>query len=483
MSLKKCLAIGLAMILLLSTLTACKNGGSTDVPAITPPAAISAAKQTDYTSDPTLLERVMILFGSFDHLSESPASDFEWTEENGVVTVTKYIGALAAVRVPTTIEGKPVKGIGDAAFADNTTLKSLYLPDGITRLGKGILKGCTALESLRTPQMAMYADEPHYLGYLFAESVTLGNETPWRDNSRLVPAGLKYLAVGRMTELPDYALFDCNDLECIRLEDCVERIGTYAMFQCERLVALRADGLTAVGDYGLANCRTLTRLEFSDRMTSFGFGMLEGCGELRRLTLPFVGKTATESTYLGYLFGASVPEFSKGFYPPYLVEINLLSGCTALGVNAFWECVSLTRISLPDTLTSIGLRAFEGCVRLEGIAIPASVTSIAENAFLDCHSLSSLTFAENATLTSMGINAFYRCVSLTEVVLPNSLSSLPASCFADCTALGSIDLANVTRVGKNAFRNCQALHTVVAGASIEFDDGNDTATQCMPNKK
>lgn len=482
MHLKKYAAIILAMLLCLSVFTACKKDGSTDVPTITPPAAISAAKQTDYTDDPTLLQRVNELFASFETLDEASASDFEWTEENGVVTVTKYIGTSGTVRVPTTIEGKPVKGIGDAAFADNTALKSLYLPDSITRLGKGILKGCTAIESLRTPQMAMYDDETYYLGYLFAESVTLGNETPWRDNSALVPASLKYLSVGRMSELPDYALFDCNDLECVRLEDCVEQIGSYAMFQCERLVALRADGLTSVGDYGLAKCRTLTRLEFSDRMTSFGFGMLEGCGELRRLTLPFVGKTATEKTYLGYLFGASVPEFSKSFYPPYLVEINLLSGCTSLGANAFWECVSLTRISLPETLSSIGLRAFEGCVRLQSVLIPASVTLIAENAFFDCHSLASLTFAENEALTSIGINAFYRCVSLTEVVLPDSLSALPASCFADCTALGRIDLANVTRVGKNAFRNCIALHTVIAGASVEFDDGNDAATKCLPKK-
>ena len=482
MHLKKYLAMILAMLLCLSVFTACKKDGSTGAPAITPPTAISAVKQTDYTSDPALLERVINLFGTFDDLGETAASDFEWSENDGVVTVTKYIGTSGTVRVPTAIAGKPVKGIGDAAFADNTALKSLYLPDSITRLGKGILKGCTAIESLRTPQMAMYNDETYYLGYLFAESVTLGNKTPWRDNSALVPPSLKYLSIGRMTKLPDYALFDCNDLECVRLEDCVAEIGTYAMFQCERLVALRADGLTSVGDYGLAKCRTLTRLDFSDRMTSFGFGMLEGCGELRRLTLPFVGKTATESNYLGYLFGATVPEFSKTFYPPYLVEINLLSGCTSLGANAFWECVSLTRISLPETLASIGLRAFEGCVRLQGVAIPAAVTSIAENAFLDCHSLASLTFAENAALTSIGINAFYRCVSLTDVSLPASLSTLPASCFADCTALGRIDLANVARVGKNAFRNCAALRTVIAGLSVEFDDGNDAATQCLPQK-
>ena len=51
---------------------------------------------------------------------------------------------------------------------------------------------------------------------------------------------------------------------------------------------------------------------------------------------------------------------------------------TSIGYQAFFICLSLTSITIPESVTSIGERAFYSCGALTSISIPESVTSIGE---------------------------------------------------------------------------------------------------------
>ena len=83
---------------------------------------------------------------------------------------------------------------------------------------------------------------------------------------------------------------------------------------------------------------------------------------------------------------------------------------TTIGDSAFWECDSLTDITLPDSVTTIGDAAFYWCKSLTDITIPDSVTSIGDSAFGLCDSLTSITLPDS--VTSIGDSAFYGCNSL-----------------------------------------------------------------------
>ena len=50
-------------------------------------------------------------------------------------------------------------------------------------------------------------------------------------------------------------------------------------------------------------------------------------------------------------------------------------------MGAFYDCVSLQTITIPDTVTYIGSGAFRGCTLLQSITIPSSVTYIGSNPF------------------------------------------------------------------------------------------------------
>jgi hypothetical protein len=81
------------------------------------------------------------------------------------------------------------------------------------------------------------------------------------------------------------------------------------------------------------------------------------------------------------------------------------SQLTAIEPYAFYQCTSLTSITIPATVDLIHEGAFQGCTSLVSITIPPSVTGIGGRAFTDCTSLASITIPPSI-ITSIGIGGY-----------------------------------------------------------------------------
>ena len=491
MKAKKILAWLLVLCLALASLSACGNQNNenneteetTDAPVDTTPVEIEDEGVNFWVENNA----------GFDSAIEGSSQDFEIEISNGTVTILSYKGTQEHLIIPEQIDGLPVTAIADGAFAvveeelpentdENTEerapqlqLETLIIPESVTTIGTGILAGCETLHTLRTPLMGANKESKQYLGYLFGA-------TRHEDNARDIPATLTCLhIVGDWESLPAYSLFDCNDLICLALPEKTTVIEKFALYNCASLKQITGlDQIVTFGDRALMDCSALQIVTLSNALEAVGFGAFEGCKSIRSMTLPFVGGSRTENTYLGYLFGAAQPDFAKGFYPANLARVTLTQSCQTLGNYAFFECESLKEVNLPEGLTSIGVRAFYGCTSLWNIQLPNSLTTIRELAFANCDALTTISFGQG--LTQIGINAFYNCDSLTEVALPASLKSLPASCFAGCISLAKINLGGVTSVGAQAFRHCNAVTEVTASGNVTFEEGNNSVKSVLNSK-
>ena len=168
--------------------------------------------------------------------------------------------------------------------------------------------------------------------------------------------------------------------------------------------------------------------------------------------------------------------------------IKLEKECYQIGLEAFYQCSSLSDITIPDSVTTIMTFAFSGCTSLSGIIIPNSVTSIDNYAFYNCSSLTGIALGNSITsigkctfgqcssltgitipdsVTSIGYEAFNQCSSLTEIKISNSVTSINEWTFGSCSSLTGITIPNsVTSIGEYAFGYCEGLTSIIIPESV-----------------
>lgn len=85
------------------------------------------------------------------------AAEFETTvNQDGTVTVKRYLGSGGDVVIPSEIDGKQVTAIGNTfeitgAFQNCTTVTSVTIPEGVTEIQDNAFYSCTALETVTIP--------------------------------------------------------------------------------------------------------------------------------------------------------------------------------------------------------------------------------------------------------------------------------------------------------------------------------------------
>lgn len=140
----------------------------------------------------------------------------------------------------------------------------------------------------------------------------------------------------------------------------------------------------------------------------------------------------------------------------YMTTLSLPAGMETIGDNAFSYCLSITSAELPGTITKIGESAFEGCTSLESIALPEELETIGGFAFADCVALASVDFP--SYLTYIGRWSFSGCEALGEVSIPASVETISDNAFASCVNLSSVQLSEgLKSIEESAFHDCWSL--------------------------
>lgn len=118
-------------------------------------------------------------------------------------------------------------------------------------------------------------------------------------------------------------------------------------------------------------------------------------------------------------------------------EIILPDEIATIADQAFYDCVQLTSIMLPDNLSRIGSGAFSAS-GLKTIRIPEHISHIPVLAFANCRDLENITLEEG--IESIDERAFCHCPKLKQVYIPRSVKTVSKNAFdQDCQILFASD--------------------------------------------
>ncbi len=300
--------------------------------------------------------------------------DITYEIAGGEITITGATG-VNDIRIPATICGVPVTGIGERAFENNATLTSVTIPEGVKNIGYYAFRNCSSLEEVSLPS-------------------TLTN---------VVTAAFEY----------------CTSLKSIEVPASVESIGTWQFNGCTSLESvILHEGLKSIPYRTFYGCSSLAEINVPNSVTEMGDEAFYGCTALMSIDLPDTVASIGQKSFM----------FCTG-----LETARISNGIATIPFGAFFACSNLAQVVLGTDLRNIGKESFRRCPVLKEIVIPGTVTNIDEQAFRECKGLEDIVIPDS--VEKIWGYAFAECSSLTNVTVGTGIELVGYVSFGWCSKL------------------------------------------------
>ena len=413
--------------------------------------------------------------------------------------------------------GSEVTSIGKQAFSGCNSLSSVAIGSGVTSIGNWAFDGCNCLASVTIPDGV----------------ASIGNST-FRDCS-----GLTSVTIGSgVTSIGSLAFYNCSSLTSVTIPDGVASIGERAFRGCSGLTSVTIGcGVTSIGNWAFDGCNSLSSvvwnaMNYGDfayrdtpfyslsynfdvrgKITAFTFGdsvkhvpayLCAGMENLASVT--FLGSTSSIGSdafedcdkLITMRYDGSLADWCRidfvtegsnpmGYSDRIFIDrqqvqgaLNIPDEVTVVKDYAFYNCHSLTSVTMPDGVTSIGTSAFEGCDGVTSIDISLKMTHIGNRAFRGCDSLTSVTWnaINYGDFTSYDTPFYYYeddnyfnfdlRTQITSFTFGDSVKHIPAYLCAEMAELTTVTIPqSVTSIGSQAFNACDGLETMQYDGTLE----------------
>lgn len=360
------------------------------------------------------------------------------------------------------------KKLTSVTFAAGTKLAD----SGTTpAIGNSAFNTCTALTSVVLPQGD--TENPYTIGSnAFAHTAI---------TTLTIPAGVK--------EIKIYAFFWNDKLTDVTFADGANpTFGTNVFASCIGLERITLpEGMTEIGANMFYNCKKLTEITIPSTVTKIGANAFDSCASLAVINL---------TTYTVEAEGAAPAAYSritdigdKAFAGTALTSFAFpkLEDATKslkLGKSLFNTCRALTDVTLTRSVTDL-TGVFQGCSSIRNLRVDednAYFASIEGDPNLYSSDKKTLTFIVGDItgeyrvkdgVTKIGDNVFENQYGLTKLTLPADLMEIGKEAFKKCTLLETVvfehstdNPSQLTTIGTGAFTSCYSLKNVTLPANL-----------------
>ncbi len=345
-----------------------------------------------------------------------------------------------------------VTSIGNSAFSNCRSLQKITIPEGVTSIGNSAFSGCRSLQKITIPSSVKRIDWNPFMGCKY----------------KLICKSPHFKVVGNSLYDADMTVLISflSNAKVFAIPDGVTNIGNWAFFNCNSLQAISIpNGVTSIGDGAFSYCFLLREVSIPEGVTSIGNSTFSGCRSLQKITIPSSVKRIGANPFVDCKCKVICNSPYFKIVDDVLYDANMTTIISFLSNNK--------TLAIPEGVKNIGDSAFEDCSSLQEISIPNGVTSIGDDAFCNCSSLKKISISVIANyelvaniellkadpytwggtcyydgeigVTSIGHRAFNGCKSLQEIFIPDSVTSIGDDAFNDCNSLQEIKIPKGSR--------------------------------------
>ncbi|MBR1481985.1 MAG: leucine-rich repeat protein [Ruminococcus sp.] len=413
---------------------------------------------------------------------------------DGNARVAFYYGNEEHAVIPSVIHGMTVTELctGYDFMTSSTNTKSLTIPETVKVMYMMRFTDCDALETIYFNAVNCRA-EYTFNGFVGGNinNIVVGSAVEripscfyasYRQPDITVPEGIRQIdsrafyrsetlhsvtISGTVETIGKECFYDCSHLESVTIGKGAGEIGEKCFTWCTALEDVRLNGGTSIGDYAFQTCTSLQSVSLPESMKQIGSDAFYACDKLQKIELNEGLEIIGDRAFMAdrALTEAKLPSTLKSigdsaFFETGISEAVIPEGIEEIKTAAFFRCLNLERVSLPDTLTRFGGGScFAYCPKLERFDFPKAMTVVEAGILSSCDNLREVTFGD--AVTEIYMTAFSGCSSLETLALPESVTTIHASAFKDCTSLREINIpSGVTFIGKQAFQGCQSLKQI-----------------------
>lgn len=394
---------------------------------------------------------------------------YSLNEENEA-TITGYQGNSSVARIPSEIDGYPVKAIGKNAFAKNTNLRIAVIPDSVISIGEYAFSECTNLSSVTLPSQVVSIGGRAFAYCHSLTSITIPKtlkETTkpyenhggwgWRYGIFYECKNLRTAVFEEgTTEMCPGIFAYCTGLSDVTIPSTVTKIGDSEFAYCPNLKEIRLpEKLIEIDNSAFSHAAALQSVVIPSTVTKIGDYSFQHCDSLQSVDL---GKVSTVGGrafgWCNALTSVRIPKTLRETTKPYE---NHNGWDWRYGI--FYECENLSYAEFEEGTVTTCPGVFGWCTGLQKVTIPKTVIVLSESLFRQCPNLTDVQIPQS--VTTIENHAFSECTSLKKMHIPNSVTEVGEYAFKNCSSLSDVVLSkNLLTLGGRAFENCHSIETI-----------------------
>lgn len=186
-----------------------------------------------------------------------------------------------------------VKLIGNEAFFGCKKLMDVNIPESVSEIGEWAFSFCD-LRSIHIPKSVEKISSGVFIGCQYLREIDVDPANPVYDSrencnavietatGRLLFGSRNSIIPSSVVEISDHAFSRCEYLWEITIPSSVERIGNKAFNYCKGLNGIKIpDSVKEIGSYAFNNCSSIKRIRIPDSVKTIGEGAFYNCKNLK----------------------------------------------------------------------------------------------------------------------------------------------------------------------------------------------------------